>query len=165
MGPRPLLLLVAGVVSYLCGPADLEQVEPVGVPVVDDVGQFPPLLLPAARHGDRPGYCLCPAVRPSVPLDKKFPVTVSPQKRSGVLVRSRCAPCLSAHRPTDRPTCCLVCFCCALPVPQRRALPMHSLDACVRVCVCTRTAVNRLSSGNVPLIHDAASVALRQRVC
>lgn len=41
----------SGVVSYLCGPADLEQVEPVGVPVVDDVGQFPPLLLPAPRHG------------------------------------------------------------------------------------------------------------------
>lgn len=40
-----------GPVSYLCGPADLEQVEPVGVPVVDDVGQFPPLLLPAPRHG------------------------------------------------------------------------------------------------------------------
>lgn len=41
----------SGVVPYLCGPADLEQVEPVGVPVVDDVGQFPPLLLPAPRHG------------------------------------------------------------------------------------------------------------------
>lgn len=40
--------------SYLCGPADLEQVEPVGVPVVDDVGQFPPLLLPAPRHGGQP---------------------------------------------------------------------------------------------------------------
>lgn len=47
-----------GCSSYLCGPADLEQVEPVGVPVVDDVGQFPPLLLPAPRHG---GHCSRPS--------------------------------------------------------------------------------------------------------
>lgn len=40
--------------SYLCGLADLEQVEPVGVPVVNDVGQLPPLLLPGPRHGGNP---------------------------------------------------------------------------------------------------------------
>ncbi len=34
--------------------ADLEQVEPVGVPVVDDVGEFPPLLLSAPRHSQIP---------------------------------------------------------------------------------------------------------------
>lgn len=51
-GPRHRgLSCHSGPVAYLCGPADLEQVEPVGVPVVDDVGQFPPLLLPAPRHG------------------------------------------------------------------------------------------------------------------
>lgn len=51
-GPRPLLLLYGA--SYLSRSADFEQVEPVGVPVVDDVGQFPPLLLPAPRHGGQP---------------------------------------------------------------------------------------------------------------
>lgn len=48
--PRPIVLPRRRPAAYLCGPADLEQVEPVGVPVVDDVGQFPPLLLPVARH-------------------------------------------------------------------------------------------------------------------
>lgn len=32
--------------------ADLEQVEPVGVPMVDDVGQLAPLLLSGPRHGE-----------------------------------------------------------------------------------------------------------------
>lgn len=41
-GPRPA--------AYLGGLADLEQVQPVGVPVLDDVGQLPPLLVAAARR-------------------------------------------------------------------------------------------------------------------
>lgn len=42
-------------VAHLGGGADLEQVQPVRVPVVDDVGEFTPLLLPAAaaRHPRR----------------------------------------------------------------------------------------------------------------
>ncbi len=34
--------------------ADFEQVEPVGVPVVDDVGELPPLLFSAPRHSQTP---------------------------------------------------------------------------------------------------------------
>jgi len=40
--------------THLSRLADLEQVEPVGVPVVDDVGEFPPLLLSAPRHSQIP---------------------------------------------------------------------------------------------------------------
>lgn len=39
--------------THLSRLADLEQVEPVGVPVVDDVGEFPPLLL-SAPHSQIP---------------------------------------------------------------------------------------------------------------
>lgn len=67
----------SGGVSYLCGPADLEQVEPVGVPVVDDVGQFPPLLLPAPRHGGLPRVTL--SVRRSSRV--KLPVTLVHRRR------------------------------------------------------------------------------------
>lgn len=40
-------------VAHLGGVADLEQVQPVRVPVVDDVGEFAPLLLPAAAAAAR----------------------------------------------------------------------------------------------------------------
>lgn len=35
--------------QILGGLADLEQVQPVGVPVLDDVGQLPPLLVAGGR--------------------------------------------------------------------------------------------------------------------
>lgn len=41
-------------VAHLGGVADLEQVQPVRVPVVDDVGEFAPLLLPAAAAARHP---------------------------------------------------------------------------------------------------------------
>lgn len=59
--------------SYLRGPADFKQVEPVGVPVVDDVGEFPPLFLPAPRHG---GQRFSDPVRLSVKCWAQLPATL-----------------------------------------------------------------------------------------
>lgn len=118
-----------GLVSYLCGPADLEQVEPVGVPVVDDVGQFPPLLLPAPRHG---GLCFWPSL-PVSPADWNFPVTLVHRRRKHRRRHQRfrcfiaehwCGPCLSARRAT---CCCLFAFCFAFPV-RLRAFPTHACE-------------------------------------
>lgn len=115
-----------GLVSYLCGPADLEQVEPVGVPVVDDVGQFPPLLLPAPRHG---GLCFWPSL-PVSPVEWNFPVTLVHRRRKHRRrhQRFRCFTAehlmwsVSIRSPNRATCCCLFAFCFAFPV-RLRALP------------------------------------------
>lgn len=85
--------------EILGGVADLEQVQPVRVPVVDDVGEFAPLLLPAAaaarhprrarrRRGAEPGPRPGPLSRapdgaggPSVPAGEGRGGTGSPRSR------------------------------------------------------------------------------------
>lgn len=99
--PRPALLSLR--LSYLGGLADLEQVEPVGVPVVDDVGQFPPLLLPAPRHCCGQVYTPHEPRCASVPFSKSSRHASPREKKSPPEPNVRSAAWFTAssqHRPS-----------------------------------------------------------------
>lgn len=121
--PRP----GGGGVAYLGRLADLEQVQPVGVPVVNDVGQLPPLLVAAARRHGRGRFSSSSSSsssraagpehrRPPRPPQRPPPPLPSPPARpppgsarvrpapppSARLSRGRCAE----RRPPPRPPPC-----------------------------------------------------------
>lgn len=135
--------------------ADLEQVQPVGVPVVNDVGQLPPLFVAAARRHDRgrssPG--------PAGPEHRRPPHRRRRRRASSAGLGPRPARAASARLSRGR------CAERRPPPSRRRARPpavrvpasARRAARCCRVVAraCVRAGARRVSAGRTRSVPEA----------